>query len=290
MLDALNPFRFRAKLRARFQRLARCLGQIVELRDLTHAHHTRQLQLEHPNPLNRFGRKCFSQADEDGITLEIVRRLGLLNGGVYAEFGVGDGTENNTLILAALGWKGFWVGAEALRPDTSKANPLKFAHLQRWITLENIVEVAREGLSRIESESPDVMSLDLDGNDLYLVGELLSKGLRPRLFIVEYNGKFPPPVEFQIAYDPAHTWQGNDYFGASLSTFAKVFLSHGYRLVCCNSQSGANAFFIDARYSAHFGDVPTEIEHLYAPPRYFRSGQSGHPGSLRTIERILNGE
>ena len=27
------------------------------------------------NPLNYFGRKCFSQTDEDGITLEIIRRL-----------------------------------------------------------------------------------------------------------------------------------------------------------------------------------------------------------------------
>jgi hypothetical protein len=27
------------------------------------------------NPLNRFGAKFFSQSDEDGITLEIIRRL-----------------------------------------------------------------------------------------------------------------------------------------------------------------------------------------------------------------------
>src|SRR5689334_5694165 len=65
------------------------------------------------NPLNRFGAKYFSQADEDGITCEIVRRLGIKNG-IFAEFGVGNGLENNTLILLANGWRGFWVGGQDL--------------------------------------------------------------------------------------------------------------------------------------------------------------------------------
>jgi hypothetical protein len=64
----------------------------------------------HPNPLNRFGAKCFSQSDEDGITLEILKRIGSIEKGAFAEFGVADGTENNTLILLSLGWRGFWVG------------------------------------------------------------------------------------------------------------------------------------------------------------------------------------
>jgi hypothetical protein len=73
------------------------------------------LQNSHPNPLNKFGAKCFSQNDEDGIILEILRRINLLGSeGVFAEFGVGDGTENNTLILASLGWTGFWMGGKIL--------------------------------------------------------------------------------------------------------------------------------------------------------------------------------
>ena len=58
------------------------------------------------NPLNRFGAKYFSQTDEDGITLEIIRRLGI-TAGTFAELGVGNGIENNTLILLASGWRGF---------------------------------------------------------------------------------------------------------------------------------------------------------------------------------------
>jgi hypothetical protein len=65
------------------------------------------------NPLNHFGAKYFSQTDEDGITLEIVKRIGIACG-TFAELGVGNGLENNTLILLANGWRGFWLGGEEL--------------------------------------------------------------------------------------------------------------------------------------------------------------------------------
>src|SRR5215510_14214965 len=59
-----------------------------ELKDLTLSHQTYLLQQNHPNPLNRFGKKCFSQADEDGITIEILRRINSIEHGTFAEFGV----------------------------------------------------------------------------------------------------------------------------------------------------------------------------------------------------------
>ena len=61
-----------------------------------------------------------------GITLEILRRIGCLYHGTYAEYGDGDGTENNTLFLTALGWRGFWVGGETLRPNINAGQGSKF--------------------------------------------------------------------------------------------------------------------------------------------------------------------
>lgn len=40
----------------------------------------RQRQLQHPNPLCKYGGFGFPQADEDGITLEIIRRLNIEQG------------------------------------------------------------------------------------------------------------------------------------------------------------------------------------------------------------------
>ena len=90
----------------------------------------------HPNPLNRCGKKVFSQNEEDGITYEIIRRIGVQNG-VFAEFGVGDGLENNTILLALLGWKGFWVGGQELvinlPPDPPPGQQRHFAYLRQFV-------------------------------------------------------------------------------------------------------------------------------------------------------------
>ena len=132
------------------------------------------------------------------------------------------------------------------------------------------------------------MSLDLDGNDLYLVDAILHAGFKPKLFIVEYNAKFPPPVEFTIAYDAGHVWRANDYFGASLTSFVKLFARFGYMLVCCNAATGANAFFVHESYRDQFQDVPSDIRDVYQEPRYWLYGRYGHAQSVSTVERILN--
>lgn len=257
--------------------------------DMVLFHQTKQLQAQSENPLNKFGRKCFSQTDEDGITLEILRRIGCLVDGVFAEFGVGNGMENNSLILAALGWRGFWVGGEDIVPDVTPASRVnRFAFLREWVTRENIVSLARSGLERVRSKQIDVLSLDLDGNDIYLTEAILRAGFRPKLFIVEYNAKFPPPVEFAIAYDPQHVWRGDDYFGASLASFANLFSRFQYRLVCCNEHTGANAFFVDTCYNEQFVDVPTDMNAIYREPRYWLYNQYGHRNAVATVERVIN--
>ena len=263
--------------------------QLEEIKNLVLLTQVKTLQSNQPNPLNKFGKKCFSQTDEDGITLEILRRIGHIDDGFYAEFGVGDGTENNTLILAALGWKGFWVGGEKLKIDVDSANYKKFTYLRAWVTSENILDLTEKGCAKIDSEKLDVISVDLDGNDIYFVEKLLENGFKPKLFIVEYNAKFPPPVKFQIEYDPKHVWKGDDYYGASLTSFSNLFNNFGYKLVCCNSHTGVNAFFVDAAYLEFFSDVPTDINQIYVEPRYHRYTRYGHTQSLRTINKIING-
>jgi hypothetical protein len=261
------------------------LFEIRKIADLTLHMHAKESQRRHKNPLNNFGKKCFSQTDEDGITLEILKRLNILENGVYAEYGVGNGVENNTLILAALGWSGFWVGGEELVFDASKNQ--NFIYCKEWITLENILPISLQALEKINKKSTDVISLDLDGNDIYFVEHLLKNGMKPKLFIVEYNAKFPPPIKFQINYNDNHQWNGDDYFGASLYSFFELFAKHGYKLVCCNSHTGANAFFVDANYSHLFTDVPRSINDIYVEPNYYLYNKYAHPQSLKTLQNIF---
>ena len=262
------------------------INLIKSLRDILISYQTGNLQKQHTNPLNSYGKKCFSQTDEDGITLEIIKRL-KIDKGVFGELGVGKGIENNTLILASLGWKGFWVGGEDLRFKFK--NNFNFHFKKGWITKENSLEFVNNGLKNIKANKIDLLSIDLDGNDIYILDELISKIEPPKVIIVEYNSKFPPPVLFKIKYDPNHKWNVDDYFGASLSEFTNLMQKYSYKLVCCNSHTGSNAFFVKNEFSSLFEDVPKDIEKIYVGPRYHLYSElgNGHKQSIKTIERVF---
>jgi hypothetical protein len=240
------------------------------------------------NPLNRLGAKYFSQTDEDGITLEIVRRLGI-KVGTFAELGVGNGLENNTLILLANGWRGFWIGGEDLAFN-HKLNPKRFAFFKARVSLENVARLMHQGLENIATNELDVLSLDLDGNDYYFAQELLKTGILPKLFILEYNAKFPPPIKWTIKYDANHLWDFTDYHGASLALFSELLADFSYTLVCCNAATGANAFFVRNEYLSHFTDVPKNIDDIFIGCRYQLYKRWGHPTSPKTVERMLQSE
>jgi hypothetical protein len=222
------------------------------------------------NPLLRCGQKYFSQFDEDGILLEILRRLGV-DSGRFIEVGVGDGSENNTIILLAHGWSGLWIGAEPLiwRPSGRR-----LVFRQSFITVENASEL-------VGNDHGDVFSLDIDGND-YWIAKAILPTLRPRVVIVEYNAKFPPPVRFVMPYDPGHRWDKTDYCGASLAAWADLLVPHGYFPVCCSYQ-GTNVFFVRIEDREQFADVPSALADLYRPADYFAPFETGHPASPKTL-------
>lgn len=243
---------------------------------------------EFRNPFNNYGKKMYSQTDEDGLTFEIVRRLGIKKG-VFAEFGVGNGLENNTISLAALKWRGFWVGMEDLVVNINPTNErsLNFEYIKDFIDLDNILSLIDKGLSAISQQNIDLISLDLDGNDLYFVTKILENNIQPKIFIVEYNSKIIPPVEFTIDYNSKHTWNHTDYFGASLMSFYNTFSKHEYFPVCCNSFTGSNAFFVKNEFRSLFPEVPDDIDRIWCQPLYQYPPDYGHGTSQQTIELIF---
>lgn len=264
------------------QNIIYSLNHINEIRELFLYYNTKNESSQCHNPIARCGKKCFSQADEDGITLEILKRINCLHGGCFAELGVGNGLENNTLVLKALGWKGVWIGGENL------AFPIKvddscFAYIKSWVTLNNIDDSIDTGKRLVGIDEFDVISLDLDGNDYYFVERILERGEFPKLFIVEYNAKFIPPIRWSVKYDADFQWQEDDYFGASLQSFNDLFAQYSYKLVCCNIQSGSNAFFIRGDFSHLFDDISTDINELYVPPKHHHYKNFGFKQSVQTI-------
>ncbi len=241
--------------------------------------------LENPkNPLNKFGKKCFSQTDEDGITLEIIRRM-KINNGIFCEIGCGNGLENNTLILAALGWKGTWFDTRDLAFNYKENKRLKF--IKKFVNNENILECMNIGFTKFNSKEIDFLSIDVDGNDIYFMEHLLKNSITPKVAVVEINAKYPPPVEFKIDYTNNFE-EINDFYGASISSFNNMFSKYNYKLVCCTLMRGHNAFFVREDFKNLFDDVPNDINQIYNIPNFWSfSWNFGPKVSKKTVEQIF---
>jgi hypothetical protein len=208
------------------------------------------------------GFKVFGQVDEDGIIEQIFTRIGASKK-TFIELGCGNGTENNTHYLALKGWSGVWVdGSDDNIAHISQYVPpsSKRLHVQKmFITRENIAAAAKTWMDRFGAEF-DLLSIDIDGNDAAVLGEIMTV-MTPRVLVVEYNGKFPPPLKLSVAYNPSHTWARDDYFGSTLQVF--VDLLKDYRLVSCGV-AGINAFFVRNDLASGFATYTTEQLFMFA--------------------------
>lgn len=221
--------------------------------------------------LESCARKVFSQSDEDGITIEILKRIGISNK-TCLEIGCGNGLENNTLILLASGWKAIWIDGLELAFNPA-INPERLTHSRSFITRDNVCELVKS-LSKNQISEIEFISIDIDGNDGYLSEKLLVEGFRPSVFVVEINEVFPPPIVFRQDYLESHVWDHSRNYGWSLQAFIDLFDLYGYRLVACNPQTGVNAFFVRQDYVGKFDDIPSEPAELYV-------GRSIHPFKYR---------
>src|SRR5258706_15466149 len=236
-----------------------------------------------PGRLERHGRKVWSQNDEDGILEEIFRRIGTASR-TFVEFGASDGRECNTLKLLVEGWRGLWMesgAAECDRIRQSFAAPLaegRLELLQTRVTAES-VDGLLAGSSAVSAGELDLLSIDIDGNDYHVLKAIRS--VQPRVLVIEYNAKFPPPMDVVPPYEADYAWNGSDYMVASLQALVNLAARPGYRLVGTNVP-GSNAFFVRAELAAdHFAEA--DARQLYNPARYWLSAGyvSGHPPGER---------
>lgn len=236
-----------------------------------------------PERLEPFGFKVYSQNDEDGILEEIFRRLNIRQG-FFGEIGVQNGLECNSLYLLHKGWSGVWIEGNGQYSDPIRSEfemLLRNGRLQivfERITAENINDV----LAGYNGGELDFLSVDVDGNDIYLLAALR---LKPKVLCIEYNAKFPASVTKRQEYDPARVWSGTDYFGSNITALSEAAARKGYVLVGTNI-TGANAFFVRKDLHTAHPDVwpaPDPAE-LGNPPRYWLTEDCfaavGHPAGF----------
>ncbi len=237
-----------------------------------------------PRNLIPHGYKVYSQNEEDGIIREIFNRIGITNK-VFVELGVGNGLENNTLALLFENWKGLWIEGSQQSVDNIKNNFVntiskgQLTVVCSYITKNNINDLIS---SHLPDKEIDLLSLDIDGNEYHIFEGISS--IEPRVIVIEYNAKFPPPIVFCMRYNEKHIWDSTDNFGASLKFLEMRLKEKGYALVGCNL-TGSNAFFVRQDLTKDRFFDPFTAENHFEPARYWLGMMTaGHPASYNTLE------
>lgn len=213
----------------------------------------RQLRRLDPRRPGTWEFSGFSQNGEDGI-LDVLRGALRQPSREFLEIGSADGVQNNTSwLLATEQYHGVMVeGNPALSAKSQRLLAgcgIGVQFVSRFVTRENAAEL----LALCESATPDVFSLDIDGNDYHVADALLQAGLRPKIAVLEYNSVFGPERAVTIPYTPnfnfrtAHATQL--YYGVALAAWQKLFGSRGYRFVTVD-RNGVNAVFADPQQFA----------------------------------------
>jgi hypothetical protein len=232
--------------------------------------------------LLQYGAKAYSQNDEDGILVEIFRRIGVRSR-AFIEIGVGDGLENNTLALLLSGWQGLWIEADESNVAQAQARVSSYVEsgqlrvAQQFVTRDNVNQL-------VAGPEPDLLSIDMDGNDYWIWQAIRS--IAPRVVVIEYNATWFPPLALTIAYQENFRWDAStNYFGASLKALEILGRQKDYCLVgCCFA--GVNAFFVRADLCRGRFCKPYTAENHYEPPRYWMVRRSGHQPALGAVTEI----
>jgi hypothetical protein len=217
-------------------------------------------------PLDQVGFSRFSEFEEDGHLLYLLTLAGSVSRTVV-EISSQDGRVcMATNLLVHHRWRGFLFDGDpvfvregqrffAAHPATRSAPPVMKAE---WFTRENVNRVlAAAGVP----DEVDVLSLDIDGNDLYLWSAMT---MRPRILICEFNNAVPSELALTIPYKPDFSFAALPedhamFRSASLAAFVAVGRRKGYRLVGMNAL-GFNAIFLrDDVLAAEMPELPVSV-------------------------------
>lgn len=234
--------------------------------------------------MNEYEWKGYSQFGEDGITLEILKRV--YNGDIenkrYVEFGVYDGKECNTRILKDnYNWSGLMMDIDFSIPSMN---------LQKErVTAENVIELFQK--YNVPSGF-ELLSVDIDGNDFYVINKILQE-YTIDVIVCEYNGSHLVDVDAIVEYDPNFLHDDSNYYGASLLAMKNLMNHYGYSLVAATSQ-GVNAFFVNDKILKENNNLDIEnvndINSIYRKPTYGNGVNGGHDKDKKDRKFITSRE
>ena len=190
----------------------------------------------------KYRKNLFSQNGEDGVVLEIIKRLKLNHRNKWCcEFGAWDGIHgSNTFNLV----KNFNYNSIYIEGDKKKYQDLikTSKKYKKIIPFNKYVDYKKKSLNLLDNilkktkitKNFDILSIDIDSYDLIVWKSL--KKYRPKIVIIEINSGIP----LGIRQTHSTSKPGNSF--RSTVEFAT---KNKYQLICHTG----NCIFIDKKYS-----------------------------------------
>lgn len=197
----------------------------------------------------------YSQCGEEAYIDFILKNLPN-KGNHLVEIGAWDGFHlSNTRHLIERGFTHLLIDGDNRGNEEVK---------EHFILENNILEILEK------YDTPywfDLLCIDIDGNDLYILEKILSK-YKPSLIVAEYNPIFLPNESKVIAYDENHRWSDDDYYGFSFLAGTRMAEKYGY--VCVHENDSLNMYFV----RKEFLEVVPNI--TYKPTNYHRKSHKNN--------------
>ncbi len=200
--------------------------------------------------------QVMSQWGEDGILDYLCDIAGVTKPRIL-EIGAGNFSEcNSKFLVSNRNASAYLVDInEELTENVNKSSLKWKTHLFSdisWVTPSNVEEICRRAESALGGDI-DVLSLDLDGNDYWVLKEIPLSTFR--VIVLEYNPlfghKFAVAVPRDDLFSRTQKHYSNLYWGASIKAYVDHLSENNFVFVGTNRAMN-NAFFLHKTTSVNF--------------------------------------
>ena len=218
------------------------------------------------NIYHKLGIKKCPSISEDGVILKIFEKIKINSKPNVIEFGEHRtlGTTTRAFRIKYLAKSLYFAGNYSFYSfilnvlDIIKISLIKFnlkyfyfflnMPFKFYVTPKNIINLLKK--YKFNKSKIDIISVDIDSFDYFIVQEFLKKKFHPSLFIIEYNWNIPLNLKKTISY-PFKTFNNNKkIYGASYSAIVALMNKYNYNLIFISGF--CNLFFVENKNSKYF--------------------------------------
>ena len=225
------------------------------------------------NIYQNFGLRECPYYGEDGVILKIFEEVGISKDPFCVEFGESRvlGTTTRSFRIKYKSKSLYFTGDYSLKSaflniiDVFKVVWIKRdlgflvflmnLPFKEIVRVDNLLEIYQR---HCVPSKPEIITIDIDSYDYYLIKKTLEADYKPKLFIAEYNPSFGAKGKFTYPFDRKIQPINKRDYGASYEILDELFSQHEYKL--CFVSGFCNLFYIRGDYEGLFQEAKIEDE------------------------------